>query len=214
MPSLLKISKILKAEIDDFLNLVSEGGILFGKAFETYLQGDMEEFENRLKVITEYERRADDLRLDIERQLYMKTLIPENRGDVLAILENTDDVIDNFKETLTKFSVEKPAIDEKFNDFFIELLHSTSESIEWLVRAIRAFFKDFSSVHDHIHKVAFYEHEADVAAVKLKRAIFNSDLSLSQKMHLRYFAENLESISDGAEAVSDRLAIYTIKREV
>ncbi len=214
MASLLKLSKMLKSEIDDFLNLVSEAGILFQKGLELYLKENREEFEARLKTITDYERKADELRMNIERQLYLKTLIPENRGDVLAILENTDDVIDTYKETLTKFYVESPEIDNQFNDLFLELGDSTLNSIEWLVRAIRAFFKDFESVNDYIHKVAFYEHECDVAAVKLKQEIFDADLRLSRKMHLRYFAENVESISDAAEAVSDRLAIYAIKRQI
>lgn len=214
MPSLLKISKMLKAEIDEFLDQISESGLLFGKGLENYLREDMPGFNERLERVVEYERRADELRMDIERQLYLKTLIPENRGDVLAILENSDDVIDTLKETLTKFSVESPQIDDEFDGLFLELSEATLQAIEWLVRAIRAFFKDFTAVNDYIHKVAFYEHEADVAAVRLKQKIFESELPLSRKMHLRYFAENVESISDCAEAVSDRLAIYTIKRQV
>ncbi len=214
MPKLLKISSMLKAQVDEFLDLVSEGGILFGRALHSYLQGEHETFNERLKSVTEHERKADELRMEIERELYLKTLIPENRGDVLAILENTDDVIDTVKETLTKFSVERPEIDSGLNNQFTELTELSMQSIEWLVRAIRAFFKDFGAVNDHIHKVAFYEHEADVAAVKLKRKIFESDLSLSRKTHLRYFAENVEAISDCAEAVADRLAIYTIKRQI
>ncbi len=214
MFKLLKLSKMLKAEIDEFLSLVSEGGILFGKGLESYLKGDLDDFSGRIAAVSGYERRADELRMDIERQLYLKTLIPENRGDVLAILESTDDVIDTLKETLTKFSVERPEIDDEYNALFLELAGACLESIEWLVRAIRAFFRDFGSVNDHIHKVAFYEHEADVAAVKLKRSIFDSGLPLSRKLHLRYFAESVEAISDCAEAVGERLAIYTIKRQI
>ena len=214
MFKLLKLSNMLKAEIDEFLDLVSEAGILFGKGLESYLKVDMDDFNERFAAVSGHERRADELRRDIEKQLYLKTLIPENRGDVLAILESTDDVIDTLKETLTRFSVERPAIGEEFNALFFELSRSSLQSIEWLVRAIRSFFRDFSSVSDHIHKVAFYEHEADVAAVKLKRSIFESDLDLSHKIHLRDFVENVEMISDCAESVSDRLAIYTIKRQI
>ena len=214
MPRLLKISKMLKSEIEEFLDLVSEGGLLFEKGLENYLKEDEGGFNERLASVTDYERKADELRMNIEKQLYLKTLIPENRGDVLAILENTDDVIDTLKEALTKFSLERPDIDDEFDELFLALAESTIQSIEWLVRAIRAFFKDFSAVNDYIHKVAFYEHESDVAAVKLKKTIFESDLPLSRKMHLRYFVENLETVSDCAEAVSDRLAIYTIKRQI
>jgi hypothetical protein len=214
MPILLKLSKMLESEIDRFLDLVSESGIQFKKGLENYLKDNDEEFHERLTCVMDYERKADELRMNVERQLYLKTLIPENRGDVLAILENTDDVIDTTKETLMKFSLENPDIPPQFDELFMELADASVQSIEWLVRAIRAFFKDFGSVNDHIHKVSFYESEADNIAVKLKRKIFDDDLSLSKKIHLRYFTENVEKISDCAEAVSDRLAIYTIKRQI
>lgn len=214
MVKILKLSEMLKAEIDEFLDLVSEGGILFQRGLEHYLKDNESGFEDRIESITEHERRADEVRKDIERQLYIKTLIPENRGDVLAILENTDDVIDTVKDTLTKFSVERPDVDGQYHDLFLELAALSVESIDYLVRANRAFFTDFDMVKDHIHKVAFYEHEVDGMAVKLKRKIFDSELQLSRKIHLRDIIEGVEKISDRAEEVSDRLAIYTIKRRI
>ncbi|MFW6279935.1 MAG: DUF47 domain-containing protein [Planctomycetota bacterium] len=214
MAHILKLSEMLKSEIDEFLDLVSEGGILFERALEDYLKEEQSQFTQRLQAVSKHERRADELRKDIEKQLYLKTLIPENRGDVLAILENTDEVIDTVKETLTKFSVERPQIDKVHHQLFLELGELSVESTDYLVRAIRAFFTDYDMVNDYIHKVAFYEHEVDETAVQLKRKIFESDLSLSRKMHLRFITENVEAISDCAEAVSDRLAIYTIKRRI
>ncbi|MFP4176845.1 MAG: DUF47 domain-containing protein [Candidatus Brocadiia bacterium] len=214
MAHILKLSEMLKSEIDEFLDLVSEGGILFERALEDYLKEEQSQFTQRLQAVSKHERRADELRKDIEKQLYLKTLIPENRGDVLAILENTDEVIDTVKETLTKFSVERPQIDKVHHQLFLELGELSVESTDYLVRAIRAFFTDYDMVNDYIHKVGFYEHEVDETAVQLKRKIFESDLSLSRKMHLRFITENVEAISDCAEAVSDRLAIYTIKRRI
>ena len=48
----------------------------------------------------------------------------------------------------------------------------------------------------------------------MKREIFASDEDLSRKIHLRYFALNIDLVSDTAEDVADRLNIYTIKRMV
>ena len=52
------------------------------------------------------------------------------------------------------------------------------------------------------------------SATPLKRNIFASDLDLAHKIHLRYFALNVELVSDRAEEVADRLAIYAIKRNI
>ena len=214
MPMMLKISKVIENQIDEFLDLVSESGLIFKKAVDNYLKENQNEFAARLERVIDYERKADELRTDVEKQLYLRTLIPENRGDVLAILENTDNVIDNMKHTLQLFSIETPDIPSKFDVLFNELTDSSIQSVEWLVRSVRAFFKDIKSVSDHIHKVGFYEQETDDIAVRLKTQIFADDLELSQKIHLRYFASSIESISDCAESVTDRLAIYTIKRMI
>jgi len=214
MAILLKTSKMIEMQIDDFLNFISEASILFKKGLENYLKDNTTEFEERLNSVSEHERRADELRLNIEKQLYMHTLIPENRGDVLAILENTDRVIDETKEALQVFATERPEIPEKFDSLFLELADSSIEAVESLIQSVRAFFKDISSVNDHIHKVKFYEREADKIAMSLKNEIFHADIPLSHKMHLRFCAQQIERISDSAEDMSERLAIYTIKRQV
>ena len=46
------------------------------------------------------------------------------------------------------------------------------------------------------------------------RKIFDSDLELARKWHLRHFVEMIDNIADHSEDVADRLAIYTIKRTV
>ncbi len=211
----LKISRVIENQIDEFLDLVSESGLIFKKAVDNYLKESNDDFQSRLDRVIDYERKADELRTGVEKELYIRTLIPENRGDVLAILENTDNVIDTMKHTLQLFDIEKPDIPSKFDVLFNEVTDVSIQSVEWLVRSVRAFFKDIKSVNDHIHKVGFYEQETDDIAVKLKSMIFaDKDLDLSRKIHLRYFAAGIESISDCAESVTDRLAIYTIKRMI
>ena len=76
-----------------------------------------------------------------------------------------------------------------------------------MVTAVRAYFRDFNMVKNHLHKVYFHEKEADKISDRLKRQIFASAPDLRHKIHLRYFALNIENISDHAEDVADRLAI-------
>ena len=63
-----------------------------------------------------------------------------------------------------------------------------------------------------IHKIGFYEREADKIAIRMKKNIFASQLPLDRKMHLRDLVETIEQLADEAENVGDRLSIYTIKR--
>ena len=79
---------------------------------------------------------------------------------------------------------------------------------------LRAITGNLDAVGDHNHKVMFYEKEADKISTKLKRSIFDSDLELSHKTHLRNFVEHVDNAADWAEDVADRLAIYVIKRTI
>jgi predicted phosphate transport protein (TIGR00153 family) len=208
----LKRSKILEAQIDEFLDTVSQASLVFRDGVTQYLDREMTNFENSIADISKLENRADDLRHAIENQLYMHSLIPESRGDVLGLLENTDTVINAEKQSLKRFSVEMPEIPAEYNKDYLALANVCMDSAESLVTAVRAFFHDFNMVKNYLHKVYFFEKEADRISDRLKRRLFSSDLDLSRKLHLRNFALHIEEISDHAEDVADRLGISTIKR--
>ncbi|MDD2332202.1 MAG: DUF47 family protein [Candidatus Cloacimonetes bacterium] len=214
MALLLKTTKFVETQIDLFLDIVSDAAVLFKLAMDDYLKDRTSQFEDRLAKVRESENKADDLRVSIERYLYERTLIPENRGDVLAILENTDEVIDNIKDSLLQFSIETPEIPEELDDLWMQTTTASVEAVEQLVFAVRSFFRDIAAVNNYIHKVYFFEREADHLGENLRRKIFSLDIELSQKSQLRFFAIHIEKISDYAQAVCDRLSIYTIKRQL
>jgi uncharacterized protein Yka (UPF0111/DUF47 family) len=133
---------------------------------------------------------------------------------VLAILENTDEVVDNIKDSLMQFSIEMPTIPPALDDLWMQTTRASVAAVEQLVMAVRSFFRDIAAVNNYIHKVYFFEREADHLGEKLRRQVFSLDIELAQKSQLRYFAIHIEKISDSAQAVCDRLAIYTIKRQL
>lgn len=215
MAILFRTTKALESEIDEYLDAVSQAALVFVESVANYLSEDRQRFEDHMSGVDKLESKADVLRRKIENDLYQHSLIPEHRGDVLGLLESMDDVIDLTKETVNQFDVEKPYIPETFRAGFNELAATVAKAAEAVVKATRAFFKEVHVVKHHLHKVYFYESEADKVADHLKRAIFASDvLDLSQKSHLRYFAAHIDSIADKAESVADRLSIYTIKRTI
>ena len=154
------------------------------------------------------------MRRAVESQLYRYSLIPESRGDVLRLLETMDDVIDTAKNTLSLFLVERPEMIPELTKEWHDLTEAAARTAEAVVLAARAFFRDPRSVNDHLHKVHFHEKEGDNIAMDLKRKIFEADVDLSRKIHLRYFALNIDRVADAAEDVADRLSIYAIKRIV
>jgi len=214
MPIIFRKTKEMENKIDDYLDLVIQGSLLFKEGLKYYLNEDTEEFEDRLSSLDALESEADELRRDIENNLYLQTLIPESRGDVLGIIENTDVVLNVTAETLMVFSVERPKFPNRLHDMVLNLGDVSIECVEELIKAIHSYFRDVERVRDGTNRVLFYEKEADKIADRIKRTIFQDDAitDLSLKMHLRDCVVYIENISDTAEVVSDRLSIAAIKR--
>ena len=215
MRSVLRKKIGIEKQIDDFLDQISEAGLLFKSGVDLYLRGQTDAFQDKIESISETEHKGDILRRYIEEQLYLRTLIPESRGDVLDLLENMDSLLDRFKGAMWRFEIEHIQIKPEFHDDFRELIVSVVESVEAIVRSVRAFFKDISMVADHMHKVSFWETEADKVSTRLQRTIFRQeDLKLSHRMQLCDFVRHVDKIADRAEDVADKLSIFVIKRSL
>ena len=212
---ILKRKLEIGKRIDDFLDNVSESGLLFKLGVDSYLKGNVESFEKKLEDITQTENQGDSLRRSLEEQLYVQMLIPESRGDVLELLENMDTLLDRFKGAMWRFEIECPTIPPEMHNDFKELVACVVESVEAMVRSARAFFKDITAVSDHMHKVSYWEKQSDKVSTKLQRNIFRqSELQLSHKLQLRDFVIHVDQIADQAEDVADKLSIYVIKRSL
>lgn len=202
-------------KIDDFLDKVSESGILFKHGLDAYLKGNIASFEKKIEDISSVEHMGDALRRDLEVQLYTQTLIPESRGDVLELLESMDGLLDRFKGALWRFEIERPEIYPQLHEDVRELGTCVVESVEAIVRSARAFFKDISAVTDHLHKVSHWETQSDIVSTRIQKRVFRQpDLSLSYRMQLRDFIRHVDKIADRAEDVADKLRIYVIKRSL
>lgn len=207
-------TKKLIGDLDIFWDTISRSALTFRSGINNYLAGRIEKFRSDLEDINKYENETDTMRREIKHKLYSHMLIPESRGDVLGLLETTDNVVDSIKKVLLQFDIEMPDIPDSMKDDFMELTKMSVKTVDEMVLASRAFFREISLVNDHINKVHYFEHEADKIEEDLKRKAFNSKIikQLSRKVQLRYFVEKVALVSDEAEAVCDRLSVYVIKR--
>ncbi len=209
-------AKTLELNIDRYLSLVEQSVLLLDDAVKKYLNGKFESFELQRNEIDQTEREADNLRREIKHKLYAEMLIPDSRGDVLALLETLDNVTDRTKDVSSHFSIEKPEIFPILKDDFQELMELCLKTAAEVTLAVRAFFRELHRVTEHVEKVHYWEHQADEVEERIKRKAFEHEgvKEFSKRVHMRYFAERISLIADDAEAVADRLAVYAIKRSI
>jgi predicted phosphate transport protein (TIGR00153 family) len=177
---ILKHSEETDRQFDEFLDNVSEAGVLFREATENFFEGDLEAFEEKRNKMNDLEHRGDALRRSLEHLLYTKTLVPASRGDIMELLENMDALLDHYKAVIWRFDIERPDILPEFHDDFRELIASGVNAVECTVRSCKAFFRQIDETCNHMHKVIFWESEGDIISTRLQKRIFrNENLRLS-----------------------------------
>lgn len=212
---LIKKTKIIEAEIDLFLENITKSSLIFKEAINDYINGDKKDLQKRIEQISDIESQTDEVRREIKYKLYKEMLIPDARGDVLGLLETMDDLVDIAKEVVVQIDIEKPEIFSQIQGKFMKLAEHSAKAIESTSKAGNSYFRNLTEVNSHINKVKFYESEADDVEKEIKTIVFDKkDCDLSKKIHLRDIIERVAFLSDEAEEVCERIAVYSIKRSM
>ena len=100
-------TRSLELRIDELLDKVAEGGILFERGMVLLLdRGLAPETEEKLQQLILLKERCNQLRRAVVNTLYSEMLIPEFRGDVLRLLSNLYRLLDSIKNVFQDFLIE------------------------------------------------------------------------------------------------------------
>ena len=176
--SLFGETKKLEREIDEFVDIVSEVGLVFKSIVPTYLNHSANgKFEEMVEKVKEMESKADKITKDVEHTLYEETLIPDARSDVLRLLEHIDELIGMYQGNCYHFSIQKPNFPKEFHEDLIELTETVVNCVESLM----------FNCHDHFLEIL---NQLEIMHIKLlsmkKNQILNLVLLLEEFLILNY----------------------------
>ena len=206
-------NRAIERRIDDFLDKVSETGMVTVSTLHHQLDvGADESVEHKIAQVMELKRACSRLRREIEAGLYTEMLIPDLLGDVASLVESLHQLVESMHHAMSFNRYSRIDTPEFLVQDGKELATAVGLSVENVVLATRAFFRDFTHVRDFVHKVAFHESESDEARDRLLGKIYGSDLDLAVKDHIASNVRELDGVADAAERIADFLTIYAIKR--
>ncbi len=215
MSFLWKKEKSILAKIEGYLQECDSGAERFLACMRSMIsKTPPTAVDNLISLVHESESKADDLRREIEYELYNKALIPELREDILNILETLDAIPNTFEEICFEMCLEKIEIPQPFKQGFLELVDKSLHAFSLIRVALRGLFYKKIDVMEDIDRVDQYESAVDGIERELIGAIFSSELPKSDKIQLRQVVKNLARISDLAQAVGDKLTIAIVKRRI
>ena len=210
-----RTTKVLQAEIDEFLDVVSQAALAYRHGIERYTRHGWDATaQKKHEQLDAFESRGDTLRIRIGTALYREMLLPDTSGDVLGLLGSLDRLLDDMEHSMVMLRIERPEIPAEFHEGFVECAARAADAVEQVVVAARCYFRDPDAARDHIHKIHFYEKETEHTALGTIELLFKSDLSLDRKLQLRGHVWLIDRVADLADDAGDALAIYAVKRSV
>ncbi len=213
MPVFKRTTKDLIIKIDEFLDDIEIGLLVYRESIKAFLENDQVSFRRHIEKIDTLEGLADRLQRSIGNEMIVHSILPQHRADVSTLIDELDEIMDSLKRSLNDIDIEKPEIPVLLRKEIISLTETSLSAAEELVPAARAYFKSPYTVREKLLKVYYFESETDKISINTKRIVFQEmpELDLARKAHLRYLIHKIENISDLAQKAADLLSAMAIK---
>ncbi|MDY0000413.1 MAG: DUF47 family protein [Polyangia bacterium] len=188
---------------------------VFREAMNLFLtEGAGEAFTVLDGRVHRHESRADDLRCQIEKEMYSHALLPESRGDLLGLLE-TFDKIPNLLEVVTfMIDTQRIEVPPKYRPQVLKLVEVNLEAYKMVRDIVDRLFGQPDSVENKVSDVDHKESEGDHIERDLIKSIFLEDLPGLQKVQLRELIQRIGDISDHSEKLARRVELISLKKRI
>ncbi len=212
---IFKKNKKLLDMLEQYLSVVKETIDEFSEAFQYLLKSGIDEHFKVLGSQThKKESNADDLRRDIELEMYEKSLLPESRRDLLEVIEMIDRIPNRAESILSMFYTQHTELLDEIKDDMDELLKISIDSVDYVIGLTNSCFKPDGKMKELARFIDNNESVGDHLERKMIRTIFGMDIDTGEKILQKEFILELGAICDLCESVKDKLVITSIKRSV
>ena len=209
---LWRIEKRVQELLNGYLRQVTSSLDSLKAVFPSCLDGTQARGSELTNPVHKLESAADDMRRELELALVSGRLLPQSRAELMSIVEAADS-IPNAAETIVEFFVvQKIDVPAELHVNLTELLLKSLQTCAAMAEALSVLLNDFDQVRELAHEVDRLESECDKLERHLLRHIFELDLELARKLHLRDLVRTVAGLADQAENVADMAQWMALKR--
>jgi hypothetical protein len=208
-------NKQLYEKLDRYYSELNEVMDLFDEAFDYFLKhGPDDKFELMVNKLHQHESEGDDLRREIEIQMYSESLLPESRGDMLGLIESMDYVPGKAQSILWQIATQNIEMPDYLKMDMEELVSISRNTFFSVLTAVRDIMGKRRRVMELTQIIDNNESLCDDLERKMIRKIFQNDQPTADKILLKELVLELGEITDLCEKISDRITIFNVKRQV
>ncbi len=209
-----RASSAIRSRILTYLEQAGSCADHFEQSMQFLAKGMSEELDAGRKKSHQAESAADDIRREIEQTLYEHELLPESRGDLLALLESLDHIPGAMQGVLNILVLEKPELPDFLMPFLQELTTINVHAFRLVRQAVEMLMENPSRTRELCTQIDQEESRSDRVQQAALQQVFSSGLELARKLQIKDLIRMLGAISDRCEHTADLLTIIAIKRRI
>lgn len=194
-----------KKVLDELVNLAE----IIELSFNTLKDMILNNKKEMLSAITNYERKGDSIRRNIELHLFEGAFLPQSRHLFFTLAERMDSVIDRTEDCGKIFDIMDYVIDDHVMERVREMLDLTTKTCNSFTTALNSFIrsdhtlmmaktKEIREMEEQIDRI---KHEIFKILIKANRNNFWEERTIVD------LVDKLEDISDNLEDATDVLHI-------
>ncbi len=212
---MFKKNKLIKQRIEDFLGVVNHVLDLYQESMSYYIEHHLDDhFHTLIEKTHQAESKADDLRREIESELFHKSLLPEMREDLITVIENMDKVPNTCEKVLRRIYTHNIILPDELDPKVIELVRLGVECCRPLREAVIDVLGPCRRIRELAREIDSNESVADQLEHELLYMLFHGEYEPLDRILYRDIILWIAGLPDKAERISDQLTILAIKRNV
>lgn len=210
---LFQRNRDLRQQLSTYVEKARQVADCLREGLRHYRSQGLQDLEQFVRISHRDESECDRVRRQVERDLFAKSLLPESREDVMALLEHLDLVVNQAEDVLRQIMLQRLELPGAFQDAYAELGERCYQAFSVLLEQAGAALSNDPRTRELGDAVKACESRIDETEQGLVAAVFASDLELARKLHVRDLVTLTAAIGDLAEDAANLLTVFALKRE-
>lgn len=210
-------NKHLEKWIVVYLDIVIKSYDYYMKAMTQILDGVNEETcERFMHEMEDLERKADEVRHQIIRQMIEGGILVESRVSLLKMIEGIDRVVGICEDIIQEIYMQDMHIEDIVKDPIRKINEMTFKQLDLLIYAVKGTVEkyDIDEMLEDIRVIEKIESEVDDLEHSAIKAVFGLPIGLAEKVQMRMLIGQVGNLADTIEDISDEIEIIMMTRRV
>ncbi len=202
----------IQKQLTKLMDLVIESATYLDISVKNFAQNyDESRLKESIEKVSEIETKIDNMRREIEKEIYSKPGVTFNKQEKIELIECLDDIADYAELASQLMLIKNIKIPKDIAHDLIELSSSTKRSIVSLRHAIVQLYTDFRKVKEYDRLAEEERNKARKLYVKIMTKLFSSDMDTKDILIIKTLSYKISRTADMSEIAADKVNFMALK---